>query len=80
MKYLAGLLLLSALPLFAQNAESDLQKPVSDLGKIQREEWEKIPTIEEVLIKNAPQEKRMRKQQREEEKPSRKIRPLRQEE
>lgn len=39
---------------FSQDAESDLQKPVSDITEIQRQEWEEIPTIEEVPIKNTP--------------------------
>lgn len=70
---LPGFLLFFSFHLFAQNAESDLQKPVSDLDEIQRQEWEEIPTIEEVPIKNAPDEKTSKEQNL---RPKREMAPL----
>lgn len=75
MKILACLLLLTSVQLYAQNAESDLQKPISDLDEIQREEWQDIPTIYEVPIKNAPDDGAQREEEQKD-RPSREIAPL----
>lgn len=54
MKLIFLFLFLISSSLFAQNAESDLQNPVIDITKIQREEWDEIPTLEEVPIEGEP--------------------------
>ena len=56
MKLILLFLFLNSSSLFAQNAESDLQNPVIDITKIQREEWDEIPTIKEVPMKGEPKE------------------------
>lgn len=56
MKTLPLFVALFFLPVYAQNAESDLQNHVIDIEEIQKQEWEEIPTIEEVPIRDVPDE------------------------